>query len=75
MQLHDGWFISGNHIVWRNADTGGADRIVHSDGNWDSRIHNLSNSGDKRNIRQFFIRPDLFIEIRTDEPDTFRPVL
>lgn len=35
----------------------------------------ISNSGDKRNIRQFFNRPDLFIEIRTDEPDTFRPVL
>jgi hypothetical protein len=71
----DGWFISGNHIICDNGVARKHDGIICSNNNWNSRFRNLADSGDQRNIHQFFIRPDLFIEIRNDESATFRPEL
>ena len=48
--------------------------VVCGDGNRNIGAYNISSSRNQRNLRQFFIRPDLFIEIRNEQA-TFRPEL
>jgi hypothetical protein len=72
--LEEGKFISGNSITGHNAEPIRDARIIRGNGNRNTGIHNISNSRNQRTLRQFFIRPDLFIEIR-DESATFRPEL
>ena len=67
----DGWFISGNGPITENAGTIRTNRSVCRN----SRIHNRVNISRKRDLRQFFIKPDLFLEIRDDDVATFRPEL
>ena len=72
----DGRFISSNSVKGQghNAERIGNIPIVCGNGNRAGRTHNISNSHNQRDLRKFFIRPDLFIEIR-NEQTTFRPEL
>ena len=71
LKLRDGWFISGNGSVTGHAGTTRTNRVICGN----SRVHNRAGFGYQRDLRQFFIKPDLFIELRDDDDATFRPEL
>ena len=71
LKLRDGWFISGNGSVTGNAGTTRTNRVICGN----RRVHNRAGFGYQRDLRQFFIKPDLFIELRDDDDATFRPEL
>jgi hypothetical protein len=72
--MQDGRFISDDHILTDHAGANRTNRTEHGYDNGNIGIHHITDPCYQRDVGQFFIESDLFIEIHNDK-DTFGPEL